>query len=99
MSDEEKDCAKRLREFETQMRMLHAWLRSELGYNSESEGNVKRLMNETHEKATEAIDLLRGTGSDTGIIGKVDLLFRSWYVLLSLVTALGGYIVRMVTES
>lgn len=89
----------RVQDLERRHDRLTAWLGSELGYDTNAEGNVNRLMNETHKRSTEALTLLRGERDQIGLVGKVELLFRSWHVLLSLVAALAGYIVRMVTES
>lgn len=96
---EEADSDKQLQQLERRLDRLIAWLNSELGYETSAEGNVNRLMKETHNRATEALNLLRGEGDQIGMLGKVELLFRSWHVLLSLVAALAGYIVRLVTES
>lgn len=101
MSNEEqkKEDRERLYKFERQLERISSWLRSELGYDSESQGNVNRLMNQAHDKADEALSLLRGKDDQMGIVAKTELLFRSWHILLSVIAALGGYIVRMVTES
>lgn len=93
------ETSQQLQNLERRVDRLTSWLSSELGYDSNSEGNVNRLMNETHKRCTEALNLLRGEKDQIGLVGKVELLFRSWHVLLSLVAALAGYIVRLVTES
>lgn len=99
-SDEgESSGNQRLQQLERRLDRITSWLSSELGYETSAEGNVNRLMKETHNKATQALNLLRGENEQIGLVGKVELLFRSWHVLLSLIAALGGYIVRMITES
>lgn len=95
----EKPCTEQLREVEFQLQRLCSWLRSELGYDSDSPGNVNRHMNETDRKASEALNLLRGEKDQIGIVGKVELLFKSWHVLLSVITLLAGYILRLLTET
>ncbi len=77
---------------------LCSWLRSELGYDSESEGNVNRRLQETQDIAAETLKLLRGEGNQMGIIGRVEVLSKTWNVLLCSVTALAGYIIRLFTE-
>jgi hypothetical protein len=73
-------------------------LRAELGYGTESEGNVHRRLQETHAVASETLKLLRGEGSNMGLIGRVEILTKSWNVLLCAVTALVGYLARLLTE-
>lgn len=87
-----------LRRLETQHDRLCAWLRAELGYDTESEGNVHRRLQETHEVAAETLQLLRGEGSNMGLIGRVEILSKSWNVLLCSVTAFVGYLARLLTE-
>lgn len=96
---DEGESSQRLQQLERRLDRITSWLSSELGYETSAEGNVNRLMKETHNKATQALSLLRGENEQIGLVGKVELLFRSWHVLLSLIAALGGYIVRMITES
>lgn len=92
------DVCGELRRLETQHDRLCAWLRSELGYDTESEGNVHRRLQETHEVASETLKLLRGEGTNMGLIGRVEILTKSWNVLLCAVTAFVGYIARLFTE-
>lgn len=87
-----------LQQLEMRHDRLASWLRSELGYDSQTEGNVNRRLKETHAVAAETLKLLRGEGSDMGLIGRVEVLSKSWNVLLCAVTALAGYIVRFFTE-
>ena len=88
-----------LRRLEMQHDRLCAWLRAELGYDTESEGNVHRRLQETHEVAAETLKLLRGEGNNMGLIGRVEILTKSWNVLLCTVTAFVGYLARLLTES
>ncbi|MEM8944120.1 MAG: hypothetical protein AAGD11_02975 [Planctomycetota bacterium] len=97
--ESERDNAPCLHRLERQVDKIASWLGAELGYEANSEGNLNRKMNEMQAKAAEALSLLRGENDQVGLVGKVELLFRSWHILLSLVAALGGYIVRLVTES
>ncbi len=95
----EAEIVQRVQHLERKFDRLTSWLGSELGYGIEAEGNLNRVMNETHRKSSEALTLLRGEKDQIGLVGKVEILFRSWHVLLSLVAALAGYLVRLVTES
>jgi len=95
----EKPSAEQLRDVAFRLERLCSWLRSEFGYDSDSPGNVNRNMNEINRKANEAVNLLRGEKDQIGIVGKVELLFKSWHVLLSVITLLVGYILRMLTET
>lgn len=84
---------------ERRLDRIASWLSVELGFETNAEGNVNRRMNEAMENSSEALSLLRGEKDQIGLVGKVELLFRSWHILLSLVAALAGYLVRLVTES
>jgi len=97
-SAQPNDFHDQLRQLESRHIRLCSWLRSELGYDSESEGNVNRRLQETHDIAAETLKLLRGEGTEMGIIGRVAVLTKSWNVLLCSVTALAGYIIRLFTE-
>ncbi len=95
----EAELLQRVQQLERKFERIASWLGSELGYDTEAEGNVNRTMNETNRRSTEALTLLRGEKDQIGLVGKVEILFRSWHILLSLVAALAGYLVRLVTES
>ena len=89
---------RQVRRLTSQHDRLDTWLRVELGYDMESEGNVHRRLQETHAIAAETLKLLRGEGSNLGLIGQVEILTKSWNVLLCAVTALIGYVARLLTE-
>ena len=93
-----QEACKDLRRLEMEHDRLCAWLRAELGYDTESEGNVHRRLQENHEVASETLKLLRGEGSNMGLIGRVEILTKSWNVLLCAVTAFVGYLARLLTE-
>lgn len=92
------DAGSEFRRLEMQHDRLCVWLRAELGYDTESEGNVHRRLQETHAVAFETLKLLRGEGSNMGLIGRVEILTKSWNVLLCALTALVGYLARLLTE-
>ncbi len=96
--NEDKDLVTQLRRLEQRHDQLCSWLRSELGYDSKNEGNVNRRLQETQKIAAETLKLLRGEGNRMGVIGQVEVLSKTWNVLLCAITALAGYIVRLFTE-
>lgn len=93
------ELTQQLQRMERRLDRITSCLSAELGFETNTEGNVNRRMNETMKNSSEALSLLRGEKDQIGLVGKVELLFRSWHVLLSLVAALAGYLVRLVTES
>lgn len=94
-SEEFSDWAYRL---EDGHKELSSFLGVELGYHTPAPGNVHRRIDEAQALAKAAYDLLRGKESEMGLIGRVEVLTKTWNVLLCAITALGGYIVRMLTE-
>lgn len=89
---------KRVQELESKFKFMTSWLRSELGYDTESSGNVKRLMSEAHRIAVDNQKILRGDGDKVGMVGKFDVIFRTWQGLLTALALLGGYVLRLLTE-
>ncbi|MEM8864065.1 MAG: hypothetical protein AAGF31_00800 [Planctomycetota bacterium] len=69
-----------------------AFLRSELGYQSESKGNVNRHALETHAQVQEHDRILRGEGDKPGLIGWNQLFRNSWWMGVSAILTLAGYI-------
>ncbi|MEM8865628.1 MAG: hypothetical protein AAGF31_08820, partial [Planctomycetota bacterium] len=60
-----------------------SFLRSELGYQSESTGNVNRHAAETHRQVQEHDKILRGDGDRPGLIGWNQLFRNSWWMGVS----------------
>lgn len=73
-----------------------SYLRSELGYESESPGNVNRLMAETWQMVSGHERLLRGEGDQLGMVGWVQLLRRTWWGVLVALGTVTGYVVGSV---
>ena len=46
----------------------------------------------------ETVELLRGTGTGTGLIGRVDVMWRTWVPVLTLIGAACGYLLRTWTS-
>ncbi|MEM9187013.1 MAG: hypothetical protein AAGB00_11005 [Planctomycetota bacterium] len=75
---------------------ISAYLKSELGFDSDAQGSVNRLMSETWQKVCGHERLLRGEGEQIGIVGWVQLLRRTWWGVLVALGTLGGYVVGSV---
>jgi hypothetical protein len=86
-------------ELETQLVQVVAFLRSELGYQTEQPGNLRRQIEE-HELMISAIEsTLRGAGDELGLIGWVMVLRRSWITIVALLGTALGYLLNDVVHS
>jgi hypothetical protein len=86
-------------ELETQLVHVIAYLRSELGYQTETPGNLRRQVEE-HEQMIAAMDkTLRGSGDELGVIGWMMVLRRSWITIVALMSTALGYFLNDVVHS
>ncbi len=86
-------------ELETQVACIVAYLRGELGYDTESPGSLRRQVEE-HEQMIRTIDdTLRGRGDDLGVVGWMMVLRRSWITLVALLSAALGYMLSDVLHT
>jgi hypothetical protein len=86
-------------ELETQVVHVVAFLRSELGYQTELPGNLRRQVEE-HDAMISAIDnTLRGAGDELGVIGWMMVLRRSWITIVALLGTALGYLLNDVVHS
>lgn len=75
---------------------ITAYLRSELGFDSESAGNINRRMTETWEIVRAHEKLLRGEGDQLGLVGWVQVLRRTWWSAVVALGTLSGYVLGSV---
>jgi hypothetical protein len=86
-------------QLETQVACIVAYLRSELGYDGELPGNLRRQIEE-HEQMIRTIDdTLRGRGEELGVVGWMMVLRRSWITLVALLGAAFGYLLNDVVHT
>ncbi|MEQ8211954.1 MAG: hypothetical protein RH917_19305 [Lacipirellulaceae bacterium] len=77
---------------------LISYLRSELGYDSESQGNLPRHVQENYRMIRNIEDTLRGTGGDLGVVGWISIFRRTWITLVALLGAAVGYVLNDVVD-
>jgi hypothetical protein len=86
-------------EIETQLVHLAAFLRSELGYQSEAPGNLRRQVEEQARMIATIDQALRGQGDELGLVGWVMVLRRTWITMVALLGAALGYLLNDVVDS
>lgn len=86
-------------ELETQLVHVVAFLRSELGYQTELPGNLRRQLEEQEQMISAMDNTLRGAGDELGLIGWVVVLRRSWITLVALLGTALGYFLNDVVHS
>ncbi|MEM6507726.1 MAG: hypothetical protein AAF711_19995 [Planctomycetota bacterium] len=72
---------------------ITAYLRSELGYDTDAVGSVNRRLSEAHRMIQLHESLLRGERDELGLIGWVHLLRRTWWAALVALGTLTGFVV------
>ncbi|RIK71853.1 MAG: hypothetical protein DCC67_20080 [Planctomycetota bacterium] len=86
-------------ELETQLMHLAAYLRSELGYQSESPGSLRRQVEENVQMIRTIDETLRGRGEELGLVGWMMVLRRTWIAMVALVGTALGYALNDVVEA
>jgi hypothetical protein len=86
-------------EIETQLVHLAAFLRSELGYQSEAPGNLRRQIEEHAQMIATIDNALRGRGDELGLVGWMMVLRRTWITMVALLGAALGYLLNDVVDS
>ena len=86
-------------EVETQLVHLAAYLRNELGYQSDAPGGIRRQIEE-NSAMIRAIDVtLRGQGDELGLVGWMMVLRRTWIAMVALLGAALGYLANDVMDA
>lgn len=75
------------------------FLRSELGYQSESSGSLRRTVEENQQMLRNMEQTLRGTGDELGLVGWMTVLRRTWITLVALLGAAAGYLLNDVVDA
>ncbi|MEN1680325.1 MAG: hypothetical protein AAGJ46_12095 [Planctomycetota bacterium] len=110
MSDEEDSTHRRLRRLEglqqraaTKGEEMHrrldhheSCLRSELGLDSDSPGNVNRRATDVADLVDQHDKILRGEGTEIGLIGWYQIMRRTWWGAIAAVGTLIGYIAGVI---
>src|SRR3954447_25927591 len=86
-------------ELETQLVHVIAFLRSELGYQTELPGNLRRQVEEHEQMITTIDSTLRGRGDELGLIGWMMVLRRTWISIVALMSTAVGYLLNDVVHS
>lgn len=86
-------------ELEAQVAQLAAYLRSELGYQTDAAGNLRRQLEEHGQMIRTMDDTLRGRGDDLGLVGWMMVLRRTWIAMVALLGAAFGYLLNEVVDT
>lgn len=77
---------------------MRSYLRSELGYQSETPGNINRRAEETWQLVQDVDTTLRGVGGELGLAGWIAVIRRTWIALVALLGAAVGYLFNDLVE-
>jgi hypothetical protein len=86
------------RELEDQLLQITAYLRGELGYQTDASGSLRRQVEENARMITTIDDTLRGRGDELGLVGWMMVLRRTWITMVALVGAALGYLLNDVVD-
>ena len=73
---------------------LAAFLRRELGYDSDASGDLRRQLQENRCMIRSLEDTLRGAGNELGVVGWIHVFRRTWIALVALLGAAAGYLMN-----
>jgi hypothetical protein len=85
-------------ELETQMAVVVAYLRAELGYDGEMPGSLRRQIEENATMIRTMDQTLRGQGDELGLVGWMMVLRRTWITMVALLGAALGYLMNDVMD-
>ena len=74
---------------------LTAFMRSELGFDSETAGNINRLGTETFQLVMQHNGILHGSSGKPGLIAWVGAMTSTWWIVISATIGLASYILGM----
>lgn len=77
---------------------VSSYLSSELGYQSELPGNLRRQVEENQRMIRDIEQTLRGVGSEIGVVGWISIFRRTWITLVALLGAAAGYLANDVVD-
>jgi hypothetical protein len=86
-------------EIETQLVHLAAYLRHELGYQSDAPGSMRRQLEENTAMIRAIDQTLRGHGDELGLVGWMMVLRRTWIAMVALLGMALGYVVNDVVDA
>jgi len=86
------------REMEDQLLQITAYLRGELGFQTDGAGSLRRQVEENARMITTIDDTLRGRGDELGLVGWMMVLRRTWITMVALVGAALGYLLNDVVD-
>jgi hypothetical protein len=86
-------------ELETQLVHVAAYLRNELGYQSDLPGSVRRQLEENSMMIRAIDQTLRGQGDELGLVGWMMVLRRTWITMVALLGAALGYLMNDVMDA
>ncbi|MEM9656954.1 MAG: hypothetical protein AAF961_01205 [Planctomycetota bacterium] len=75
------------------------FLRTELGYQTDSPGSLRRAVEENQRMLHEIDRTLRGVGDELGLVGWITVFRRTWITLIALLGAAAGYVFNDVVEA
>jgi hypothetical protein len=81
-------------QLETQLAGVVAYLRGELGYDSDAAGSLRRQVEEHTHMIRSMDDALRGRGDELGLVGWMMVIRRTWITLVALLSAACGYLLN-----
>jgi hypothetical protein len=84
---------------EAQLAAIVAYLRAELGYDSDGPGSLRRQVQENAQMIRTFDDALRGRGDELGIAGWLMVIRRTWVSLVALLGAALGYVLNDLLEA
>jgi hypothetical protein len=86
-------------DLETQVAVVVAYLRAELGYDGEMPGSLRRQIEENATMIRTIDQTLRGQGDELGLVGWMMVLRRTWITMVALLGAALGYLMNDVMEA
>jgi hypothetical protein len=86
-------------DLETQVAVIVAYLRAELGYDGETPGSLRRQIEENATMIRTIDQTLRGQGDELGLVGWMMVLRRTWITMVALLGAALGYLMNDVMDT
>src|SRR5688572_13891988 len=86
-------------DLETQVAVIVAYLRAELGYDGETPGSLRRQIEENATMIRTIDQTLRGQGDELGLVGWMMVLRRTWITMVALLGAALGYVTNDFLEA
>jgi hypothetical protein len=84
---------------ESQLAAIAAYLRGELGFETETPGALRRQVEEQGQTIRTIDETLRGRGEELGLVGWMMVLRRTWITMVALLGAAFGYVMNDVIDT